>query len=100
MKQEFVEFYDECIKVWGEDFQILMCIEEMSELTKELAKTFRNDTGKSPEQIEKICSEIADVLNMTEQMQHMFGEKRVEEIRLEKMKRTKLILEDAKRRKA
>ena len=32
------ELYKRCIDVWGEDAQIKMCIEEMSELTKELCK--------------------------------------------------------------
>ncbi len=99
MEEKYIDFYNECISVWGEDSQLKMCIEEMAELTKELVKTYRDDTGKSPEQIEKICEEIADVQNMVDQMQHVFGKERVDEIRKQKIERTKKVLEDYKRRK-
>ena len=35
---EFREFCEKAIEVWGEDSQLRMCIEEMSELTKEICK--------------------------------------------------------------
>ena len=41
MVEKNLKFYQECIDVWGEDAQIKMCIEEMSELTKELCKNWR-----------------------------------------------------------
>ena len=44
MVEENREFYQRCIDVWGEDAQIKMCIEEMSELTKELCKNWRKST--------------------------------------------------------
>lgn len=88
MVNENREFYKRCIDVWGEDAQIKMCIEEMSELTKELCKNWRAGKQNTPEQIEHICEEIADVRNMIDQMQLIFGEKRVDEIRKEKIERT------------
>ncbi len=99
MEQKYVKFYDECIEVWGKDAQIKMCIEEMSELTKELCKNYREKFAETPEQIEKICEEIADVQNVVDQMQHIFGEARVDEIRAQKIARTKPLLEEARRRK-
>ena len=95
MDKEFREFCDKAIKEWGEDSQIRMCIEEMSELTKELCKYMRllRDEGVDDvdEKLAKtklnIIEETADVLNCTEQMAIMFGEKEVEQVRKEKIKR-------------
>jgi len=95
MDKEFREFCDKAIKEWGEDSQIRMCIEEMSELTKELCKYMRllRDEGVDDvdEKLAKtklnIIEETADVLNCTEQMALMFGEKEVEQVRREKIKR-------------
>ena len=82
------EFYKRCIDIWGEDAQIKMCIEEMSELTKELCKNWRKGKNNTPEQIRNICEEIADVQNMADQMQMIFGEELVENFRKEKIERT------------
>lgn len=89
-----IEFYKNCIETWGEDAQIKMCIEEMSELTKELCKNWRKNKRNTPEQIEHICEEIADVQNMVTQMQLIFGEERVNEIRKEKIARTQKRLDE------
>ena len=94
MKEEFRDFYKKCIDVWGEDAQIKMCIEEMSELTKELCKNWRKAKRNTPEQIDHICEEIADVQNMVDQMQLVFGEKKVEEYRLMKKARTEKKLDE------
>ena len=88
------EFYQRCIDVWGEDAQIKMCIEEMSELTKELCKNWRKGKTNTPEQIMNICEEIADVQNMADQMQLIFGEEIVERIRKEKIERTQKRLDE------
>jgi len=89
MDRENISFYERCIEVWGKDAQIKMCIEEMSELIKELCKNWRQDKAGTPEQIEHICEEIADVQNMIDQMQLIFGEERVEQYREYKIERTK-----------
>ena len=94
MKEEFRNFYKKCIDVWGEDAQIKMCIEEMSELTKELCKNWRKAKRNTPEQIDYICEEIADVQNMIDQMQLVFGEKKVEEYRQMKKTRTEKKLDE------
>lgn len=94
MVDENRNFYKKCIDVWGEDAQIKMCIEEMSELTKELCKNWRKGKRNTPEQIDHICEEIADVQNMVTQMQLIFGEEKVDEYRREKIKRTEKRLDE------
>ena len=99
MENKYLNFYKDCIDVWGKDAQIKMCIEEMSELTKELCKNYREKFQDTPEQIDHICEEIADVQNMVDQMQYIFGIDKVNEYREKKVQRTKQILDDEKRRK-
>lgn len=94
MEEKNIEFYKRCIDVWGEDAQIKMCIEEMSELTKELCKNWRKSTKDTLEQIKNICEEIADVQNMIDQMQLIFGVQEVEKIRKEKIERTQKRLDE------
>lgn len=94
-QEERVKDYKLFLKTWGQDAQINMCIEEMSELTKALCKYFRKkDVGLTPEQIYNIKEEIADVLNMAEQMREIFGYEEIEKIRDEKMARTLTRLND------
>lgn len=96
MKQsERKELYKQCIEAWGLDAQIYMCIEQMSELTKEFCKYRRlKFTDQSKELQEKkkenlahIQEEIADVLNTVEQMAMVFGEKEVDKVRDFKIER-------------
>lgn len=83
-KEAYKKFLDE----WGYDAQSLMCIEEMSELTKALCKYKRfNKEQATPEIKQNILEEIADVLNTAEQMQYYFGEEEIEKIRKEKIER-------------
>jgi len=55
--------YRAALDKWGADAQTAMCVEEMSELTKELCKWKR---GK--DNFNEIAEEIADVEIMLEQM--------------------------------
>ena len=48
----------------------------------------------TPEQIEHICEEIADVQNMVDQMQLIFGSEKVEKYRKEKIERTQKRLDE------
>jgi len=61
------EIYEKALKQWGKPMQVVMAIEEMSELTKELTKNLR---GK--ENIIQVCEEIADVEIMLEQLKVIF----------------------------
>lgn len=94
MEKEYRDFYKRCIDIWGEDAQIKMCIEEMSELTKELCKNWRKGKANTPEQIDHIQEEIADVQNMVDQMQMIFGEEKVDEYRHKKKERTEKRLDE------
>ena len=95
MNKENMEFYKECIDVWGVDAQIKMCIEEMSELTKEFCKYYRKGEMNCDSEIKSlICEEIADVQNMIDQMQLIFGEEEVEKIRKYKIERTEKRLKE------
>lgn len=92
MDKDFLKAYENYIKFWGFDSQALMCIEEMSELTKELCKFNRVKNGEDVLKIEKVkenvIEEIADVLNCVEQMQMYFGIDAVNKVRQEKIERT------------
>ena len=61
------QLYKDAIKHWGNSLQIIMMMEEMSELQKELCKFFRRKTSK-----DKIALEMADVEIMLEQLKVMF----------------------------
>lgn len=94
-KSERELFYKQCIEEWGFDAQMYMCIEEMSELTKEFCKYRRlNNSEEYPELSEKkkeniahIQEEIADVLNTVEQMAMVFGEQEINKVRDFKVER-------------
>lgn len=85
MKQEFKQYYKEFLDCWGYDAQALMLIEEMSELTKEICKRNRK---REDYKEEDMIEEIADVLNMVEQLEYVFGEDKVEAVREQKIQRT------------
>ena len=60
--------YGDAIAHYGRESQIMMAVEEMAELTKELAKAFR-PAGTTREQL---MDEIADVTIMMEQLRLVF----------------------------
>ena len=62
------EVYEQAIAVYGEEAQLWIVIEEISELQKEICKYMR---GKHD--FEAIADEIADVTIMLEQAQLIFG---------------------------
>jgi hypothetical protein len=68
----------------GIDSQKKMAIEEMSELTKELCKTWRFGADEADrvdvENVEEIRGEIADVLIMATQLKIFYGEVEIEKI--------------------
>lgn len=95
MKQEYKQQYGEFLDAWGYDSQAILAIEEMSELTKEICKRKRKKADFSDDDM---IEEIADVLNMVEQLEYFFGEEKVEKVRDEKIKRTQKRLEDWKKK--
>ena len=64
MNQEFKDFCQLALDKWGEDAQIRMCIEEMSELTKEILKNI----NRKKDNINELIEETADVEIMLEQL--------------------------------
>lgn len=68
------------------DKQVIVAIEELSELAKELCKALRGNDNK-----ENIIEEMADVYIMLDQMQLFFGidEKAINQVKAEKLERTK-----------
>lgn len=66
--EERLKVYRQAIRAYGKEAQIHMALEEMSELTKELCKSFRPG-GTTPE---KIADEVADVTIMMEQLRIIF----------------------------
>lgn len=65
------EIYKALVETYGEENQCMMCIEEMSELTKELLKFERGYDGR--DQYDRIAEEIADVLITVEQVIRIYG---------------------------
>lgn len=65
MKKE--ELYDEAIKKFGAPMQLVVCIEEMAELAKELTKAYRGYRNNA-----HLAEEIADVEITVEQMKRYF----------------------------
>lgn len=87
--EEEKELYELAIKKWGKDLQLIMVMEEMSELTKELSKHLRNGYN-----FNNIAEEVADVEIMLEQIKVVFSfPRRVEWHKEKKLKRLKELLE-------
>ena len=66
-RKERIKLYRRIHKKFGTDIQLVIAIEEMSELTKELTKTIRGYDRQ-----ENIIEEIADVRIMIEQLELIF----------------------------
>lgn len=62
------EIYAHALAVYGRDAQMVVAIEEMSEVQKELCKVYR---GKGD--MDHLAEEIADATIMLEQMRYFFG---------------------------
>lgn len=81
-KEYFIETFEMFRKVWGEESEYRLCIEEMSELTKELCKFMRyskyEKSKQNEERLDKIrqniIEETADVLICASQIMNIFGE--------------------------
>lgn len=66
--EERKRIYELAVDRWGIEPQLLMVLEEMSELQKEICKFFRGVNNK-----EAIAEETADVTIMLEQLRLIFG---------------------------
>ena len=90
MEKKFKGAYKKFLETWGVDVQSTMAIEEMSELTKAICKEkrYRDLGGNHEEALNNLIEEIADVLNMAEQLEYVYGEEKIEKIREQKIERT------------
>lgn len=77
--------FEKYVKLWGKEAQVLVAIEEMSELTKELLK----DVNRKKENRQEIIEELADVSIMLEQLKVIYDiqDEELENIIKEKVKR-------------
>lgn len=83
--------YSRAIKLWGKHAQLLQCIEEMSELTKEILKNINRNKNN----IAEIVEETADVEIMLEQLKICYDiEKQVEEYKAGKVEKIVKRLDD------
>lgn len=88
-----VDTVDAMLQKFGEDSQIDVAIEEMSELIKELVKYKRSKLHFREKQAasrEHVVEEMGDVMFMIEYLKKIFqiSDKEIEEIVVEKAKRT------------
>ena len=67
------EIEGQAIRTYGEQPQVDMAIEEMSELTKALLKHRRNEDMSVNRRLNNILEEIADVQIMLDQMRLLYG---------------------------
>lgn len=101
-KEKYFETFDKFTKAYGEESEYRMCIEEMSELTKELCKLMRysrndksEENDKKIEKIkENIIEETADVLICASQIKRLFGDKAVEDVMDYKIERGGKIVDE------
>ncbi len=63
------EFLEHCIEYFGEDKQMVVCIEEMAELTQQLSKFVIDHPKKDRD---KLVEEYVDVIIMLHQMKIIF----------------------------
>lgn len=78
-----IDICKQAVKTYGKTHQIVICTEEMAELTKELSKNLR---GR--ENLPQIAEEVADVEIMLEQIKIIFDlHKAVADARLSKLRR-------------
>lgn len=87
-KEYYKETYEMFRKAWGDESEYRLCIEEMSELTKELCKFMRYSRNEKSEQNDKklaeirqnIIEETADVLICASQIMNIVGEEDVKKM--------------------
>ncbi|MBO5997927.1 MAG: hypothetical protein J6P93_05320 [Alphaproteobacteria bacterium] len=86
MEKVSEDILKKAIATWGKQAQLLMVLEEMSELQKEILKNINR--GKN--NVDEIIDETADVEIMLEQLKYIYDiQKQVEDripVKLEKVK--------------
>lgn len=101
-EEKFNKVYDKFTRAYGKESEMRICIEEMSELTKELCKFMRysrndksDENDKKLEDIKKnIIEETADVIICASQIKRLFGDDEVEKVMNYKIERGEKIVDD------
>ncbi len=101
-EEKFIQVYDKLTLAWGKESQMRLCIEEMSELTKELCKFMRYSLNEQSQENdaklkqikENIIEETADVLICASQIKRLFGDDEVKKIMNFKIERGDKIVSD------
>ena len=92
---EKTQIYKELIKKHGKEKQIIVAIEEMSELQKECCKFFRGKENRN-----NLIEEITDVEIMIEQLKIIFNVaenvEKEKQLRLERIRKTYLAESEGK----
>ena len=84
MKHTEKEILDKAIQTWGKQAQILMVLEEMSELQKEILKNI----NRGKENLNELIDETTDVEIVLTQFKLMYGiEEAVKNHRAEKLEK-------------
>jgi hypothetical protein len=85
------DIYKAAIDIWGQESQVWMLFEEMSELQKALCKYRRSPTSDN---LVNVNEEMADVDIMMDQMRVMFGEEVPAMFKIKKLKRLETLIEN------
>ena len=93
------ELYKDLIETWGETSQLRICVEEMSELTKEICKylRFKDNSEDLETAMKNIIEETADVIICAEQIKCLFGEEKVDQMIEYKLNRVSKRLDEYKK---
>lgn len=84
------DLYVAAVKKYGKISQLIMCMEEMAELTKEISKSIRGVDNSSA-----ISEEIADVEIMLEQLRVIYHNRsEVDTIKADKLRRLAYRMEE------
>lgn len=85
--KKYKPLFEDAYKTWGKIPQVLMVVEEMAELQKELVKNI----NRNKDNVDKITEELADVLIVLEQLKIIYGisEETLEKIAAEKINKLK-----------
>jgi len=89
------ELYEDAIKLWGKESQVLMAIEEMGELLQVLSKVTRKVNGCP---VIDVINEIVDVDILLQQLKVVFEvkDKHYNIIKAKKLQKLKSIIDKCK----
>lgn len=93
--------YDEALKTYGMENQLIVAVEELSECQKEICKTLRDQ----PNAVDHLAEEVANAIIMLEQVRRIFNidddvdwfmDRKVERLRLRILSQMATLARDEK----